>query len=162
MYLGEYVFLYRCVLIHDTMYKKIIVGVDGSKMSMKALQHAIDLADVNGAELHIISVLEEFKLPFASQYDLWANESRDELMSRILEEMNSAILSIKNDDVQIDVETRIEEGRPSKVITGIASNEKFDLIVIGSSGLGKVEEVLLGSVGREIVNTSKIPVLVIK
>jgi nucleotide-binding universal stress UspA family protein len=144
------------------MYNKILVGVDGSKTSMKALQHAINLANIHRAELHIISVLEEFKLPFASQYDLWAKESRDELTSRILEEMNSAILKIIQDGVQMAAETRIEEGRPAKVITEIASNENFDLIVIASSGLGKVEELLLGSVGREIVNTSKIPVLVIK
>ena len=132
------------------------------KTSMKALQHSIDLAEIHEAELHVIAVIEEFKFPFGSQYDLWASESHDEYLSRVLEEMNSAMLSIKNEDIQISVETRIEEGRPAIVITEIADNENFDLIVIGARGLGRVQEMLLGSVGREIVNTSKTPVLVIK
>jgi nucleotide-binding universal stress UspA family protein len=144
------------------MYKKILAGVDGSETSMKALKHAIELAEIHDSELHIISVLEEFKLPFASEYELWANESRDEQVSKVLEEMNSAVMSIKTDDIEIDVETRIEEGKPAKIITEIAEQEGFELIVIGAKGLGRVEEFLLGSTSREIVNTSKVPVLIIK
>ena len=94
------------------MYKKILAGVDGSDTSMKALKHAIELAEIHDSKLHIISVLGEFKLPFASQYELWASESRDEQVSKVLEEMNSAIMSIKKEDVEIEVETRIEEGKP--------------------------------------------------
>jgi nucleotide-binding universal stress UspA family protein len=144
------------------MYKKILAGVDGSETSMKALQHAIDLAEVHGSELHIISVLEEFKLPFASQYELWASESHDEHMTRVLEEMNSALMRIKREDVEIDVETRIEKGRPATVITTIADDEGFDLILVGAKGMGKVEELLLGSVSREIIDISRIPVLIVK
>ncbi|MBD3207239.1 hypothetical protein GF319_12980 [Candidatus Bathyarchaeota archaeon] len=144
------------------MYRKILAGVDGSETSMKALKHAIELAEIHDSELHIISVLEEFKLPFASEYELWANESRDEQVSKVLEEMNSAVMSIKKDDIEIDVETRIEKGKPAKVITQIAKKEDFELIVIGAKGLGRVEEFLLGSTSREVVNTSKVPVLIIK
>jgi nucleotide-binding universal stress UspA family protein len=144
------------------MYRKILAGVDGSETSMKALKHAIELAEAHNSELHIISVLEEFKLPFASEYELWAHESRDEQVSKVLEEMNSAVMSIKKDDIEIDVETRIEEGKPAKVITEIAEQEDFELIVIGAKGLGRVEEFLLGSTSREVVNTSKVPVLIIK
>lgn len=144
------------------MYKKILAGVDGSEASMKALKHAIELAEIHESELHIISVLEEFKLPFASQYELWAKESRDEQVSKILEEMNSAVMSIKKENMVIDVETRIEEGKPAKVLTEIAEDEDFELIVLGATGLGRVEEFLLGSTSREVVNTSKVPVLIIK
>jgi len=144
------------------MYKKILAGVDGSEASMKALKHAIELAEIHDSELHIKSVLEEFKLPFASQYELWAKESRDEQVSKILEEMNSAVMSIKKENMVIDVETRIEEGKPAKVLTEIAEDEDFELIVLGATGLGRVEEFLLGSTSREVVNTSKVPVLIIK
>jgi nucleotide-binding universal stress UspA family protein len=144
------------------MYNKILVGVDGSPTSMKALEHALHLAELNDAELHIISVIEEFNLPFASQYELWASESRDEFISQVLEEMNSAMSEVKREDIDITVETRIEEGRPAKVINEIAEGENFDLIVIGATGIGRVQEFLLGSVSREILNTSKLPVLVVK
>jgi len=144
------------------MYKKILAGVDGSETSMKALKHAIELAEIHDSELHIISVLEEFKLPFASQYELWASESRDEQVSKVLEEMNSAVMSVKKENIKIDVETRIEEGKPAKVMTEIAEDEGFELIVLGGTGLGRVEEFLLGSTSREVVNTSKVPVLIIK
>jgi nucleotide-binding universal stress UspA family protein len=144
------------------VYKKILAGVDGSDTSMKALKHAIELAEIHDSELHILSVLGEFKLPFASQYELWARKSRDEQVSKVLEEMNSTIMSIKKEDVEIEVETRIEEGKPAKVITEIAEEEDFDLIVLGGRGIGRVEEFLLGSTSREVVNTSKLPVLIIK
>ena len=129
---------------------------------MKALEHALHLAELHDAELHIISVIEEFNLPFASQYELWASESRDEFISQVLEEMNSAMREVKREDIDITVETRIEEGRPAKVIKEIAEGENFDLIVIGATGIGRVQEFLLGSVSREILNTSKLPVLVVK
>jgi len=144
------------------MHEKILVGVDGSETSMKALKHAIRLAEIHGSMLHLISVIEEFKLPFASQYELWASESREEYISRILEEMNSALINIKNDDVKVDVETRIEEGRAATVITNIAEKEDFDLIVMGARGIGRVEEFILGSTSHEVINISKVPVLIIK
>jgi nucleotide-binding universal stress UspA family protein len=144
------------------MYKKILIGVDGSDSSMNALKHAINLAVIHKSKLHIISVLEEFKLPFASQYELWASESRDKYITQVLEEMNSALINIKKDDAKLDIETRIEEGRPAIVITKVAEKENFDLIIIGASGIGKVEEFILGSTSREIIDISKVPVLILK
>jgi len=144
------------------MYEKILVGVDGSETSMKALQYAIDLAEIHEAELHIVTVLEDLRIPFGDRYDLWVSETRNEYTSRVLEEMNSAIMDIREEGTQINVETRIEEGRPAIVITDIADKEDFDLIIVGARGMGKVEELLLGSVSREIVNISRTPVLIIK
>lgn len=144
------------------MYRKILVGIDGSQESMRALEHAIDLAETYGSELHLITVVEDFKTPFKARYELMESEMREEYVSRVLGEMESALTKIREEGAQIAVETRIEEGRPASVITSIADDEDFDLIVIGARGMGRIEELLLGSVSREIVNTSRTPVLVVK
>ena len=144
------------------MYSKILAAVDGSETSMKAFKHAVNLAKIHKAEVTMLTVFEELNLPFGAQYELWAEDSRENYISRVLEAMNKAFQKIRNESIAIEVETRIEEGRPGKKITEIAEKEGFDLIVIGSRGLGNVREMILGSVSGEVVRISNIPVLIIK
>ena len=63
---------------------------------------------------------------------------------------------------EVKMDIRIEEGRPAHVIIEVAEKENSDLIVVGHRGYGLVEGWILGSVTKEIVNSSKIPVLIIK
>lgn len=57
------------------MYGKILVAVDGSPSSLNALSHAVQIAEKHGSTLHVVSVVDELKLPFKAQYRLWARES---------------------------------------------------------------------------------------
>ncbi|HKU33473.1 MAG TPA: universal stress protein, partial [Candidatus Nitrosotalea sp.] len=57
---------------------------------------------------------------------------------------------------------KILYGNDSWEITEFAASKKFDLIVIGSRGLGALKEAFLGSVANTVVHKSKIPVLVVK
>ena len=62
----------------------------------------------------------------------------------------------------LNFDTRVEEGRPAKIIIDIAEEEDFDLIVIGSQGFGLITGWFLGSVSNEVVNSSTKPLLVVK
>jgi nucleotide-binding universal stress UspA family protein len=53
-------------------------------------------------------------------------------------------------------------GHEAKEIIDFAQKNKFDLIVIGARGRGKIKQMLLGSVSNSIVQNSKVPVLVIR
>ena len=57
---------------------------------------------------------------------------------------------------------KIEFGEEGKKIVAFAQKNKFDVIVIGSRGLGKVKGIFLGSTSYYVVHKSKIPVLVVK
>jgi nucleotide-binding universal stress UspA family protein len=143
------------------LYKKILVPIDGSEPSLKALKHAVNLAKILSSEINVISVVEELKLPFGAEYRLWANESHQELIRNSLESINKEIVSIREKDPEIKIDAEIIEGNPAKKIIQTAEKEKYDLIVIGKRGMGIIEELVLGSVTDKVVNQSKIPVTVI-
>ncbi len=144
------------------MYDRILVAVDGSEPSLQALAQAVDLALQLGSEITVVSVVSDMKLPFSAEFGLWARESHEGLMRKVRENLNSAILRIREDHPELKVEARIEEGRPAKKITELAENEGFDLIVIGRRGRGLVDRLIMGSVSNEVVRTSTKPVLVVE
>jgi nucleotide-binding universal stress UspA family protein len=144
------------------VYKKVLACVDGSKPSIHALSYAVDLSMKYDSELTVLSVVEEMKFPFSAQFELWARESHEELLRKVIESLNTAILDIKEKHPELRVESRIIEGRPAEKIVEIAEAEDFDIIILGSRGYGMVESLVLGSISREVVNSSTKPVLVIK
>jgi len=88
--------------------------------SLQALAQAVDLALQLGSEITIVSVVSEMKLPFSAEFGLWARESHEGLMRKVLESLNSAILRVREDHPELKIEARIEEGRPAKRITELA------------------------------------------
>jgi nucleotide-binding universal stress UspA family protein len=143
------------------LYDRILVGIDGSEISLLALEQAVDLAHQLGSEITVISVINEMKMPFSAEFGLWAKESHDNLIRKVLESLNSAIIKIRESHPGMKVEARIEEGRPAIMITEIADSEGFDLIVLGRRGIGLVDHLVMGSVSSEVVRTSQIPVLIV-
>jgi nucleotide-binding universal stress UspA family protein len=143
------------------LYDRILVGIDGSEVSLLALEQAVDLARQLGSEITVVSVINEMKMPFSAEFGLWARESHDNLIRKVLESLNSAILKIREIHPELKVEARIEEGRPAAKIIEIADNEGFDLIVIGRRGYGLVDHLIMGSVSSEVVRTSHSPVLIV-
>ena len=143
------------------MYDRILIGIDGSEVSLQALEQAVDLAQQLGSEITVVSVINEMKMPFSAEFGLWARESHDNLIRKVLENLNSSILKIRENHPDMKVEARIEEGRPAKKITEIADTEGFDLIVIGRRGNGLVDHLIMGSVSSEVVRTSSSPVLIV-
>jgi nucleotide-binding universal stress UspA family protein len=77
------------------VYKRILVAVDGSEPSLKALKHTVELAKKHGSEIRVISVIEELKLPFGAEYRLWANESHQELIRTSIECLNEELSKIR-------------------------------------------------------------------
>jgi nucleotide-binding universal stress UspA family protein len=144
------------------VFNRILVAVDGSEASVRALGKAVDLALQLGSEITVISVIDEMKLPFSAEFGLWARESHNDLIRKVLEDLNSVILKIMEENPELEVETRIEEGRPAKVIKHLAETEDFDLIIMGRRGLGLVDHLIMGSVSNEVVRTSTIPVLIVE
>lgn len=69
---------------------------------------------------------------------------------------------IRDDHPDLNVATRLEEGRPSAIIVDAAQEEDVDLIVIGSRGMGGITGWVLGSTSRGVVDACTKPVLVVK
>lgn len=146
----------------EVLYKKILVPVDGSKNSFAALAHAVTIARSFDGEISIfyVSALSQ-QVPLYDQVKgtkIPANSSTDPLgfAKTIITE------ALKHIPEGIRVQTYNEIGEPRIAITEFAQKNKYDMIVIGSRGLGTIESILIGSVSSYVVKHSKCPVLVAK
>jgi nucleotide-binding universal stress UspA family protein len=146
----------------EVLYKKILVPVDGSSYSLKALSHAVALARTFAAEISIlyVSVLSQ-QVPLYNQVKgakIPPNASTDpaSFAKAILAE------AIKQIPQGIPAQTHNELGEPRTAITDFAVQNGYDIIVIGSRGLGAISGLLLGSVSTYVLHHSPRPVLVVK
>lgn len=147
------------------MYKRILVGLDGSGHALKATAAAVDLATKYDADLHLLTVTRPYKVsPKLRQY-LEAENLLGE-PKYVLDEMTSAIISdakeIATKSGVQSITTEVREGKPSRSIVDYARNIKADLIVLGSRGIGEVESALLGSVSQKVLLLSPCTVMVVR
>ena len=122
---------------------RILVGYDASVQSKKALFEAITIAKKFSGVIKVISVYEK---------------GMEEKVEASFIEVKEAL---KREQIVFDVEL-VPGSNPAKVLETTAKKENFDLIVIGSRGLGSTVSLLLGSVSRQVVSNSYCNVLVVK
>ena len=155
----------------NTMYKKILVAFDGSEASKHALDHAVSIADMIHAEVHIISVVPRVMMPVFPDEGFGAapvtaaqdmSDYQERMRAVYGKSLEEAEHDIKNHYPKLQVEIHLMEGRPSATIVDEAENKDMDLIVIGSRGLGGITGWILGSTSRNIVENCTKPVLVVK
>jgi len=138
--------------------RKILVGVDGSSASYRAAEAALDLAAALNAQVTAVYVIPSPPADYGRFFDLSSLEVNEEEVERkIMHEVR--IMAISRG---VKLETKISRGRPSDVIVSLAEKEGYDLIVLGSTGLGGAYKRMMGSVVSEVVNLTKKPVLLIK
>jgi len=154
--------LERELLSMEVMYKKILVPIDGSKSSFDALSHAVAIARLFDAEICIlyVSVLSQ-QLPL---YDQVTGSTIPVYSYKDSENFAKAIIAeaLKYVPDGIRVKTHNELGEPRIAITEFAKQHNYDIIVIGSRGLGTISGLLLGSVSTYVIRNSKCPVFVVK
>ena len=146
------------------MYKRILVPLDGSTTSTKGLDEAIKLANLTGASLRLIHVVDE--LLFVSGFETCATYVNDVVPTlkrqgeRILEEGIDRATA-----VGAKVETKLLEclgHRASDIILDEARAWNADLIVIGTHGRRGFARLFLGSDAEQISRTSPTPVLLVR
>jgi nucleotide-binding universal stress UspA family protein len=157
------------------MFKKILVPIDGSKHAHNALKTALELAKIHDSELeilHVTSFSEEYASRPESTMDTtpeetesppeWINKYMAKARENDEEMLNQALKDAETLYPKLKITAKLLWGRPGKNIVSEAEEGRFDLIVIGSRGRGGLAGLVLGSVSHQVVNESKIPVLVVK
>jgi len=147
------------------VFKSILVAIDGSATSNRALEVAIDMARNSGAALHLIHVVREMQIPLnPGLMDAYRklNQDRHDLLRTAGEQLLNQATRVAQSNGIDEAETSIGAGDPASAIIDYAAKHDNDLIVIGSRGLGNVESALLGSVSRKVCNSVKGNCLVIK
>ncbi len=122
---------------------KILVGIDGSEHSKNALKEAINVAKKFSGSIKVMTVYKR---------------GMDKEAEKLLEEAEQFL-----NEEKIDYSlSSILGSNPSRALVNTAEHENFDLIVVGSRGLGSAVAFLLGSVSRGVVSKAHCNVLVIK
>jgi len=136
--------------------KNILVPLDGSKNSLKALTKAIYLAKKCNSSITALYVL---RVAYDNPSLLYVPQTQNELkkVERILDTAKNQVS--KNN---IGFKKKILFGHEAKQIVDFAQKQKFDLIVMGARGHGGIKQMILGSISNTVVHSSKIPVLIVK
>ncbi|MBA4436022.1 MAG: universal stress protein, partial [Nitrosopumilaceae archaeon] len=129
-------------------FKTILVPLDGSKYSEKALQRACEIADVFDSKIILVYVVEK-SLPINLLDRKEYLTILRKFGKRTLENGNK-ILSKKD----LSGKSLLKEGNIVSEIEKIVKSEKCDLIIVGNKGLGAVTRFLLGSVSNKLAQHS--------
>lgn len=144
------------------MYKNILVAYDESPLSDQAIQVAINHAGrQQEAKVHIVNITR-FTGP-RTNVQLARSIHNDLKKDRQAELWHLKDRFIDNEiDNLIEVLIAEDNENPGKIICRYADENKIDLIVMGSRGLGNVRKILLGSVSNYVVQRAQCPILIIK
>ena len=165
------------------MIKKILVPVDGSPHSVKAVELASDLASKYDAEIILLHVLLRGHMPDGLKKALEIEVGKgkasadnlvimpQEIMARVgskkdiqlsVEELSfignyvlANVTAICQEKGVTKVEKRVEEGDPTKIIIKVADNAQADMIVMGNRGLSDFQGMLVGSVSHKVSHLAK-------
>jgi len=140
------------------MFKKILVGNDGSEGAKKALRTAIDIAKHYGAELHSISVEEDLPKYAATVGEvLEAKAEKNGYFGKINDEARE--IAAKEGIV---LHTRVVPGHEVETIVDYAREHHFDLLVIGFMGHSKIYGRIWGSTSQNITRLAPCAVMIVK
>ena len=138
------------------MYRRILVGYDGSDAGRKAFDTALNMSAKHGAELWVVTVAQPPAIGDEVETEAVIENSRD-YHGRLLAELGS---TVEGGGVKVHYE--ISVGHPAEQIIYHADQHDVDLIVVGDRGRSKLVQLLLGSVSKHVVERAGRPVMVVR
>jgi nucleotide-binding universal stress UspA family protein len=157
------------------MYKKILIPYDNSEPSDKALDHAVNIAQMSGgSELILLYVIADFPTYHFIERPAHSITTGEKTtvshylkeVYELMEESANDVLDKKKEDIKkttgLEIGTKLLTGHVSNSIIDFAAKEKVDLIVIGNvgrSGMSKIRS--LGSVSRSVSERAPCPVMIV-
>ncbi len=142
---------------------KILVPIDGSDVSFDAVEYAFQLAERYNSEISVVQIVPTSAWNYCLMTEDWnpipvctireMEAEGERLLLSVLPLMKAA---------GVEVDARIDYGRPASKIVQIAKEENVDLIVMGSNRRGVIARLLFGSVSAEVFRRAPCPVLVVR
>lgn len=134
-------------------WRKIIVAFDGSLPARRALAHAASLASER-TRIAVVAVAEPYP---RSGITIPANRDPEEVRRR-RNDLDEARQVLSNRGIQ--AETVRARGNPADIL--VEASQDADLVIVGSSGLNRVQRLVLGSVSSKVVHNAACDVLVVR
>ena len=150
------------------MIKQVLVAVDGSENSLRALDFALDLTEKYAASLTILNVSESVAVSAVPQDPgaisverlITFNKELNKIHENILKK---AYLHAKESKPNMTVASKLREGNPAYQIIAEAKESACDVIVVGHKGVGKVKEFFgMGGISEKVVHNAPCPVIIVR
>jgi nucleotide-binding universal stress UspA family protein len=142
------------------MLSKILIPIDGSANSFRALEQANFFSNKNprstNYSLYIIEDLPSLYIYSPKTIEKLHADYKSE-SAKILERCKEMA-----NQSGININTVLEEGDPASKIIGYSEMKQFDLIIIGSRGMGKFKEWIIGSVSNKVLHHAKCSVMLVR
>jgi nucleotide-binding universal stress UspA family protein len=148
-----------------SMYKRILVATDGSKLSKLAVDHAINLADITGAEVVALKVVPRYPQTYFEGGMALAAAEVARVEKQWNEEALTAVNAVKSAGQLREVKVKpitVKSDLIAEAVIAAAKKHKCDLIVMASHGRRGIKRLLLGSETQQVLTHSHIPVLVLR
>jgi nucleotide-binding universal stress UspA family protein len=141
------------------VFTNILIALDGSEASQRALSRAVDEAKIWNAQLQAIYVVE------TGLFSSLPPDNTVEIIYRVLEKEGKSVLDKARKlgaANGITIATHVKQGHAGSEIIGLAEKEKTDLIMVGSHGKSNTDRLLIGSVSTFVVTHSKVTTMVVR
>jgi nucleotide-binding universal stress UspA family protein len=145
------------------VFKRIVVGTDGSETAAQAVRQAIELAQLSGAQLSIVSAYspisgrrvkgEQSEAPADVQYEIGPRED-------VIFILDAAAAEAK--EAGVEVQTHPVEADPADAILNVAEETNAALIVVGTKGMTGARRYLLGSVPNNVSHHASCSVIIVR
>jgi nucleotide-binding universal stress UspA family protein len=137
------------------MFKKILVPLDGSQLSLRALEPALAMSKYTGAELLLVRVPVVDTLSFAVTGSKHAEARNDALV--YLETIRKS-----NEQPHLSIRSQVLDGDVASAIVDTARTEQADLIVMSTHGYSGLTRWVLGSVTEKVLRSAPCPILAVR
>jgi nucleotide-binding universal stress UspA family protein len=145
------------------VFKRIVVGTDGSETASEAVRQAVDLAKLSGATLSIVSAYapvsksrvgsEKADAPEDVQFEIGPREDVNLVLQK-------AVADAQN--VGVEAQPHPVEEEPAEAILKVAEQTNADLIVVGNKGMAGARRFLLGSVPNKVSHHAPCSVIIVR
>ena len=142
------------------MYKRILVPTDGSEMSVKAVEGAVNFAKPLGATLVLVTVMEPYSYTNLSEYRPESIEQYDERVQSEAQERLDAAKEICDKAGVVATTVMVKSFSPGEAIIDQSKRHDCDIVFRASHGRQGLAAVLLGSETQKVLTNSHIPVMV--
>lgn len=138
------------------LFENVLVPIDGSNASLKALNSAIEIAQMSGAQLtilHVIPSVEESAKSRIEKFEKQLEKQGQDILD------DAAVIAKKQ---KIKFKTSLVRDSPGHAIVRLAKKGKFDHVIMSTTGTGSAQNDMLGSVSNYVVHKAEIPVYLIR
>jgi nucleotide-binding universal stress UspA family protein len=142
------------------LIRRILVPIDFSEASGKALEHAITMANLFRAEIDVLHVTESFSITAAISHAF--SRAQSEFEEKLEEKSEERLLELcrkASDQSFQNVRSHLEKGKVHKTIIAFAEKSDTDIIIMGTHGHGEKDEHLLGSNTTRVMMNAPCPVI---